>query len=517
MSSEFTRSSSNKIWASLQANFVLPVRFIAMAGCNDTSSMAPLFLAFVLLGIISSSLTAIAQVPSPSGGFSLSGSLGDARVAHTATLLTDGRVLVVGGGQGPDLIDGFWVVSGAELFDPATASFASAGISAHDFHTATLLLSGQVLIAGGESPVFTPTAAADLYDPIAGSFQQTGNMVMATEQHTATLLQDGRVLIAGGAGPNGFNWESLLFAEIYDPATGTFSVTGSLNEPRFGHTATLLSDGRVLVTGGWSTSSLREVASAEIYDPVTGLFTYTGSMNVPRSAHTATLLVNGQVLMSGGSSNSTIAEVYDPATGLFQTVSNMTIPRIWHSATRLADGTVLIAGGWVFPGSFSSAEIYNPASGLFTRTADMNFDRIMHTATLLDDGRILVIGGAGVQNNNLHLNLVNTAEVYKTCNASRPISASPNPCTLSGSLCTSYIQWTTTGISNAQVWMRVGNGPEYLFANAGSCLGTHCPAPWVGGGGAVYTFTLYDCSSVMCTETNHRNAPVLGSVRVTAH
>jgi hypothetical protein len=474
--------------------------------------MAPLSLPLVLLGFMSHNLAVIAQVSGPPGGFSLSASLGEVRAAHTATLLTDGRVLVVGGGQGPDLIDGFWVASGAELFDPATTKFSPAGTSAHDFHTATLLQSGQVLLAGGESgysgysPVITPTA--ELYDPTTGSFQITGSLLFAREYHTATLLKDGRVLIAGGARLNGINWESLPFAEIYDPAAGTFSVTGGMNTARFGHTATLLADGRVLVTGGGT-------ASAEVYDPVAGSFTPIGNMNLPRSYHAATLLLNGQVLISGGST-SAIAEVYDPPANSFQTVGSLRTPRMWHSATRLADGTVLIAGGWdPFSGSFSSAEIYDPTSGSFTRTADMNFDRLMHTATLLSDGSVLVIGGAGIRN-NLHLDFVNPAEVYKTGNATGTISASPNPCILTGDLCTSYIKWATSGVSSAQVRVRMGSGPDSLFATSVSCSGTDCAAPWIAGGGSEYTFTLYDCSSGVCTDTNHGNAPVLGTVRVTA-
>ena len=433
-------------------------------GGNGTSSISPVLLPFVLLGIMSCSLTAIAQVSGQPKGFSLSASLGEVRAAHTATRLTDGRVLVVGGGQGPDLIDGFWVVSGAELFDPATMSFAPAGASARDFHT-------------------------------------------------ATLFQDGRVLIAGGARPTG-NGESLPFAELYDPATGAFSITGSMNAARYGHTATLLDDGRVLVTGGWSTGNLSALASAEIYDPAAGSFTSVGNMSFTRAFHAATILLNGQVLITGGGRSAT-AEVYDHSTDTFQSVGSMTAQRIWHTATRLADGTVLITGGWGFPGSLSSSEIYDPTSGVFTRGADANFDRVMHTATLLSDGSVLFIGGASVEN-NLHLNFVDSAEVFNAGHASGTISASPNPCTLSGSLCTSYITWTTSGVSNAQVWVGVGSGSEALFASAVSCSGTDCAAPWIQGGGSNYIFTLYDCSSIVCSDTSHANAPVLGSVCVTA-
>ena len=474
------------------------------------SSRAAASFLFALLAVMGS-LSAIAQVPGQ-GSFTLSGSLAGVRAEHTATLLNDGHVLVVGGGKGPDLIDGFDVVPGAELFDPVTGSFAPAGISWHDYHTATLLQSGQVLIAGGESSAFVLTTTADLYDPANRGFHQTGNMAFGREYHTATLLKDGRVLIAGGEWTNGIEWESLPFAEIYDPATGAFSVTGSLNEARFAHTATLLPDGRVLITGGFSNSA-NNIASAEIYDPATGSFTYTGSMAVPRSSHTATQLLNGQVLIAGGSDSAT-SEVYNPATNSFQSVGSMTTARSSHTATALADGTVLIAGGgWSFPSSPASAEIYDPASGMFSRTADMNSGRFMHTATLLSDGSVIVIGGASTPD-DMHLNFINAAEVYKASNPRGLISASPNPCTLSGSLCTSYINWTTSGISNAQVWVRIGNGPESLFAAALQCSNADCPAPWIGGNNSIYTFTMYDCSSLECSYVSHSNAPVIASVLV---
>ncbi len=484
---------------------------------RSSRAAAPFLVA--LLAVIASH-PAGAQVPGQ-GSFTLSGSLAGGRAEHTATLLNDGHVLVVGGGQGPDMIDGFWVVSGAELFDPVTGSFTSAGTSAHDYHTATLLRSGQVLIAGGESPldsnIFSATATtttADLYDPAARGFHQTGNMAFARESHTATLLQDGRVLIAGGERMDGVNWVSLPFAEIYDPATGAFSVTGSLNEARYGHTATLLSDGRVLIAGGFSTSNPGTLASAEIYDPATGSFVFAGDMSIERAFHTATLLRNGQVLIAGG--GSAIAEVYNPATNSFQSVGRMMTDRIWHTATALTNGTVLIDGGWSGPGATASAEIYDPASGMFSRTADMNSARLMHTATLLSDGSVIVIGGASTRD-NIHLDFVNAAEVYKASTPRGIISASPNPCTLSGNLCTSYINWTSSAISNAQVWVRIGSGPESLFGAALRCSNADCPAPWIEGNNSIYTFTMYDCSSGECSYVSHSNAPVIASVLVGGH
>ena len=340
-------------------------------------------------------------------GFSPSGNLASARLAHTATLLRDGRVLVAGGGVGPDLVDGFFTVSLAELFDPASVSFIPAGTSARDFHTATLLESGQVLLAGGEDTSVNPTSSAELYNPTNGSFHPTGSMSVPREFHTATLLKDGRVLIVGG--------DLLRTAEIYDPTTGVFSVTGSMNEGRSSHAATLLADGRVLITGGCCPAN-SGLASAEVYDPASGSFTSVGAMTTARWYHTATLLPDGKVLVTGsvGASGAT-AEVYDPVTASFTPTGSMFMPRVLHSATLLLDGTVLIAGGTCFNAACAStatAEIYDPAKGAFIRTADLTQARFWHTATLFPDGRVLFVGGAD-SSDGIHTTPLSSAEIYK--------------------------------------------------------------------------------------------------------
>ena len=363
----------------------------------------------LLLTCFTNTSTATAQSSATTRSFSVVARLSNARLAHTATLLPDGRVLIAGGGQGPDLIDGFWVVPQTELFDPASSSFQPAGISAHDCHTATLLQSGQVLLVGGESTPFGVTTAADLYDPGTITFKQTGSLAVERECHTATLLSDGRVLIAGGVTGNGFRWEALHSAEIYDPVAGSFSTTGSLNEGRYGATATLLADGRVLITGG---SNQRRLNSAEIYDPETGAFTLTGNMEFERSDHTATALPNGQVVVIGGQPDAaTNAEVYDPASGMFTSVGSMITPRMWHTASLLADGTVLVVGGWAH-GALSSVELYDPASGSFARGPDLREARFWHSATVLPDGSVLVVGGAG-SNDGIELDMKDSAEVFR--------------------------------------------------------------------------------------------------------
>jgi len=186
------------------------------------------------------------------GQFSAAGSLHLARYGHTATLLPSGKVLVAGG-FAPDGQGGISPTNSAELYDPATNAFISTHNmgGARAYHAAVLLGNGKVLIVGGyagdgQISVQTPPTA-ELYDPSTGSFGPTGDMAIGGEGLTATLLMNGEVLVAGGQ--NGF-LGYLRTVELYDPLSGTFAPTASLSTPRAFHTATLLPDGKVLVTGG---------------------------------------------------------------------------------------------------------------------------------------------------------------------------------------------------------------------------------------------------------------------------
>ncbi len=304
--------------------------------------------------------------------FSPTGSLATARGLHTATRLLDGRVLIAGGGPTAWNNNGVFLTS-AELYDPTTGTFSPTGSMAtpREGHTATLLTDGRVLIAGGSDQNGHAVISAELYDPTTGTFSPTGSMAAARGFHTATLLADGRVLIAGGA-PAAWNSASgLTSVEIYNPTTGTFSPTGSMAEARAFHAAALLADGRVLLTGGGGpTTDL--LASAEIYDPDTGTFTSTGSMAHGRTYHTATLLADGRVLIAGGGGDYTnrnflaSAEIYDPDTGTFTSTGSMADKRTYHTATLLPDGRVLVTGGYGARAPLASAELYDPTTGTFS-------------------------------------------------------------------------------------------------------------------------------------------------------
>jgi hypothetical protein len=255
-------------------------------------------------------------------------------------------------------------------------------------HSATLLENstlpdyGKVLVTGGGSQT------AELYDPAIGTFTATtGSMVAPHTGQTATLLQNGQVLIAGG---------ETASAELFNPSTGTFTATGSMTVSRTGQTATLLPDGHVLISGGVQDVGPGTVpiplspgiASAELYDPVSGTFTATGSMSNGRAWHTATLLVDGAILVTGTDNS---AELFSPGTGTFSVAGELSTG-YRATATLRNDGTVLVAGGHPFL-SLATAQLFAPESGGFVATGSLISARDGHTATRLADGAVLITGG----------------------------------------------------------------------------------------------------------------------------
>ena len=309
--------------------------------------------------------------------FALTGVMNGTRGGHTATLLPNGKVLLVGGGGRPDFPES--AIATAELYDPDTGTFSPTGSMAlpRAFHTATLLQDGRVLVVGGWQYNFpnSAQATAEIYDPSTGTFASTGSMATARVMHTATLLADGRVLIAGGYSSS---QTGLASAEVWDPATGHFSPTGGLSAGRGNQTATRLGDGRVLVAGGFTAFPGGALASAEVHEPTTGSFTSVASMGAPRGDHTATMLNDGTVLVAGGftafpflGTTLSSAEIYLPKTETFTPTGAMAGARGRHVAVRLIDGDVLVAGGLSSCcGSLRTAELYDgPASDLIPRTS----------------------------------------------------------------------------------------------------------------------------------------------------
>jgi hypothetical protein len=300
----------------------------------------------------------------------------------------------------------------------AAPHFATTGslAAARGFHTATLLPSGKVLVAAGQDQNFGVLASAELFDPATGTWSPTGSLATARFVHTATLLPSGKVLVAGGGG-NGI----VSSAELYDPSTGTWSSTGSLTGARARQTATLLPSGKVLVAGGTSGSTY--LASAELYDPSTGTWTPTGSMSVPRWNFSATLLPSGNVLAVGGYNGSgaiATTEIYDPVTGTWSAAGPLAIVRYLPTVTTLPSGKVLVAGG--FDGlnrAMATTEIYDPATGAWTPTGSLVQARGQHSTTLLPSGKVLVAGGGGDNGS-----LVGTGEIYDPATGSWSAAAS---------------------------------------------------------------------------------------------
>ncbi|WNG60549.1 DUF5011 domain-containing protein [Archangium gephyra] len=344
-------------------------------------------------GNVGSATRTVTVVPGASGtcedrggGWIPTGSMALPRLLHTATLLDDGRVLVAGGFN-----------TTAEVYDPEARTWSATGstLGSHRGHTATKLRDGRVLIAGGGVCPIT-SATAELYVPALGRWKPAGLLNTQRYHHTAVLLPNGKVLVAGGR-TGEYDSATLASAELYDPATNTWSHTGGLNTARAFHTMTLLPGGKVLVTGGGDASD-GLIASSELYDPATGKWTVVGTMATGRASHTATLLPGGKVLVAGGSgidgAPSASAELYDPVTGSWSATGGMGSPRRLHTANVLPDGRVLIAGGYhPATGILTSSELYDPATGAWSVTAAMNVDRYQHTATLLGNGTVLAVGG----------------------------------------------------------------------------------------------------------------------------
>lgn len=427
---------------------------------------------------------------SASGLYAALPSMGTPRYFHTATRLLDGRVLIVGGSAGAL---GLGANATAEIFDPASRTFAAVSpmAKARLFHTATLMTDGKVMIVGGDGPT-GPVAEVELFDPSSGSFivltqlqtprsghtatrlltstfpgdevlvaggrgslgpatalegvvyhllagtggvRPQGTLQHARADHTATLTASGEILLIGGADGSyrgmasveswhhgastivaqlgharmnhmtvalptgqllvggGLDSGAVSPVELYTPGLG-FKDIGSLATPRFYLAAAELPQGQVLFTGGFDSGGTVLLSSSEIYDP---FWAGIGPMNQARREHSATLLPGGKVLLAGGSDASSMAkanaEVFDPTTLRF-TLIGMNAAHARHSATQLKGGEVLIAGGQTSTGTFlNSAEVFDPASGSFFASAPMAAARLAHGAALLQDGRVLLAGG----------------------------------------------------------------------------------------------------------------------------
>lgn len=347
------------------------------------------------------------QLP-PIGSWSEAPALASIRGTTTAVLLANGKALVAGGGVGAIPI------AAAELFDPATNTWARTGDlkEARRGHQAVLMADGKVFVAGGRNDEGNPMASAEIYDPATGVWTTAAPMTLGRIGHTMSLLSDGRILVAGGTalGPGGSGGGQTIrpdaSAEIFNPKTGKWSGTNAMSTPRFEHTATLLSDGKVLIVGGQGPADggrLIALSSTELYDPAADGFVSSTALGEGRANHAAVLLADKTVLVMGGvgGPNADIAlasaELYDARSGSWTRISPIAMARTGHTATLLPDGKVLMAGGESAQRgsrrSLTHGEIYDPQAHEWRSANEMKCPRSEQAAVLLGDSTVLVLAG----------------------------------------------------------------------------------------------------------------------------
>jgi Fe-S cluster assembly iron-binding protein IscA len=459
------------------------------------------------------------------GGFVPTGSLNVSRQNHTATLLNNGMVLITGGWDQTTLN----VFASAELYDPATGTFTPTGsmTTARFGHTATLLNNGMVLIAGGTPPrtavppVGQSTASAELYDPSTGTFSPTGSMQFQRSNATATMLDNGKVLIAGGDSNTSLIGFVVASAELYDPAIGTFTPTGFMTSARAGHSATLLNNGKVLVAGGYLNCYQCFSSSAELYNPATGTFMPTGSMITPQTAQRAALLNNGMVLIAGGDFYSVgvpAPELYDPSTGTFTLTAAVSSASENYGviAMLLNDGMVLIAGNTDPAFTCGCAGLYDPTTQSFSSTGNVATFRAGETQTLLNNGMVLVAGGYPTTD----FAALSSAELYEpdtlTLAGLVSIAVSPLDPTIPAG---SYQRFVATGTfsdsSTEQLASVIWGSSNSAVATITNDASNHGAAYAAAAGSA----TLSACDGPVCgsaTLTVGVNGGMLTSITVTA-
>lgn len=337
------------------------------------------------------------------------------RFIHRTAKLKDGRVLLTGGQiqNAPAAV----ITNSVDAFNPADNSVSPVGPMTirRWSHTATTLADGRVLVTGGRTGSTAANgivlATAEIYDPVTNEWTETaGPMSVARRSHTATLLPGGKVLIAGGGnGVSTTTSQPIQSAELFDPATGLFTVVGNMLDRRSAHSAILLDDGTVLITGGSNgTGTLFPTTSAEIYNPADNTFTAVGPMNFSHLAQLPGKLRDGRVVQGSSYFNDTHtsaggritdeSEIYNPATRTFVAIAPMFKQRIDIGAQGLLDGSLLIAGGVTTSPSFPSifqptSEVFDPVTSSWKLSGIMSSGRDEFSGLLLDDGRVMISGG----------------------------------------------------------------------------------------------------------------------------
>ena len=426
--------NSAEIYNSGTGNWTL-TNSLAVGRSGATATMMPNGRTLIVGGNTTSGVTAAVEMYDLLGGtWSATGSMANQRAGQTATPLPNGNVLVAGGFlTNPSAPV---AVTSAELYNSTTGTWSST-TAMHQprfYHTATLLPDGQVLVVGGKTnnSIYS-LATAELYNPATATWTFTGSMSTQRDSHTATLLPNGRVLVAGGGGVSGYQSS----AEIYDPASGMWSATGSMSNVHYAATANLLTNGEVLVAGGVNASG-QITNRCDLYYPATGAWSNAATLNTSRRWHTASLLPNGNVLVTGGSdgaANLGTCEVYNPISNLWSFTGPLITARVSHRAATLVDGKILVAGGYnAVP--FTNSEVYDSATGVWTATGPAVDVCSDCSITPLLNGKLLMTGGwtgAGES-----FSFLTNAEIYDpglgyTAATQPEINTIPSPFILGGS------------------------------------------------------------------------------------
>lgn len=386
------------------------------------------------------------------------GSMSIARDWHVAVALSDGRVLVAGGYTPQGL------ATSAEIYDPATGTFtATAAMAvARGSPAGVRLADGRVLVIGGvgwDANGTLPLASSEIYDPATGTWTVSGSMALARRTPVAVSLPGGAVLVIGDSSEAG--------CEIFDPSTGAFTATGCLGTPRDDFAVSALQDGRVLVAGG-RTPPNTYYASAELFDPATGTWSVTGSLSQARTGAVATPLGDGKVLVTGGTTSGTgylavtTTELFDPATGTFSAGAGMPVARAFHSASVLGDGNVVVTGGLGSSNTpIASINRYDVPTGTWRSAGSMYTARRRHSATLMGNGDVLLAGGM-----NSWLATLATAEIVDPACIVTPASLSPAGASFpiaggSGSVSVTQVagcSWKAAG--NFTTWLTITSGAQ---------------------------------------------------------
>lgn len=278
------------------------------------------------------------------------GSMSVGRHSPLPVRLLDGRVLIAGGWDG-----GFTggTLAEADIFNPATDLWSPAAPMSipRQAACATILKDGRVIVIGGGTPQGV-VATTEIYDPVSGSWTSAASMKTPRFSATATLLPDGKVLVVGGG--NDLSPFGLDTAEIYEPDSNAWIETPAMAFAHSNHSAILMQDGRVIVVAGFTLDSAGDPqadAAAEIFDPASGYWSSAGSLSVGRINQGAALMQDGRVMVAGGDGGGYLSsvEIYDPVQNAWSLGAPMSSPRNGISLLTLTNGEVLVVGGIVSP------------------------------------------------------------------------------------------------------------------------------------------------------------------------